>query len=78
MSFFGYQETKAEQDERLRWEYDQWRAKEDADTFCRAMALLTEAHDVLHNVVGMISDRDEAHGRITDLMRRIREQTPVG
>lgn len=47
------------------------------DAAIKAEALLIEAHDVLHNVAGMISDRDEAHSKITDLMRRIREQTPV-
>lgn len=40
--------------------------------------LLTEAHDVLHNIVCMISDRDAAHGKITNLMSRIRQTTGEG
>ncbi len=37
--------------------------------------LLSEAHDVLHKVTGIISDRDSGHAEITDLMRRIRKAT---
>ena len=37
-------------------------------------ALLDEAHDTLHKVLGVyISDVDSAHGRVSDLMRRMRE-----
>ena len=74
VGLMGYVETKAERDALEHHEYRQWQAERDADGFCHMKALLTEAHDVLHRALGVISDRDAAHGEIADLMRRIREE----
>jgi hypothetical protein len=73
VGLMGYTETKAERDAMEHHEYEKWKAKQDADEFCIMKALLTETHEVLHKVLGVISDRDAAHGEISDLMRRIRE-----
>lgn len=75
MSLMGYVETKAERDALEEHDYQQWRAKEDADEFCRMKALLIETHDVLHKVLSMTSDHDAAHAEISALMQRIREVT---
>lgn len=45
------------------------------DRITELRMLAREAHDVLHKVLGMVSDRDAAHGEISELMRRIREKT---
>lgn len=73
VGLMGYAETKAEREALEHEEWEQWKAKQDADEFCRMKALLTKTHDVLHKVLGVTSDRDAAHGEIADLMQRIRE-----
>jgi hypothetical protein len=49
-------------------------SREKSARIARLDALLEEAHDTLHKVLGVyISDVDSAHGKVSDLMRRIRE-----